>query len=203
MVFGEVYKLGSTLFGRPILSVALTNFAFMLVMILSDTKNLISVKSYLFQMKIYRLEISFLTTFVFLIFLLPLLSSCFGSPMRSFDFPSNPWLVVVMVPIVEEVVFRKGVGSFIRKRWPGWGGIYLSALFFGALHTSPSFGRLVAGDVGVALGPFLLGIVCEILLMRTRLLMFPILFHSFCNGSIFIFSAIDGRWLDWLSILYV
>ena len=135
--------------------------------------------------------------------LVPMFSSAFGSiPDRVFETP-HFFVTIILVPIVEEVVFRLAIGGWIRAMWEGLGGYYLSALFFGTIHATPTIGRIVEGQVGVVLGPFLLALICEWLYYKTKSLLAPILFHGMCNGSVLIFMYTDPRWLDWLSFLYI
>ncbi len=115
----------------------------------------------------------------------------------------NVFWVVVWAPIVEELVFRKGFGSFFRRNLSPWQGGYISASLFAFVHSQPTLSRLLAGEAGIPLGPFLLGLVCEtIFAMRGRILPCMV-FHGLCNLSGYLFAAHDARWLKWLDILYI
>ncbi|MDA9951619.1 CPBP family intramembrane metalloprotease [Oligoflexaceae bacterium] len=109
----------------------------------------------------------------------------------------------IWVPIVEEIIFRRGFGSFFRKlSGPIWGA-YFSALLFAVVHTQPTLGRILAGEVGVPLGPFFLGLAVEALYSFSGQKLWPcIMLHAACNLSVVIFTVIDPRWLEWLSLLY-
>ena len=89
------------------------------------------------------------------------------------------------VPVVEEWVFRKGVGSWLRQ-YSGsvfWGS-YLSILLFSFLHVSPTLAHLLEGKIGFPLGPLLLGCVCELLYFSTGKVGPCIVFHAICNGVV-------------------
>ena len=110
--------------------------------------------------------------------------------------------VVVWIPIVEELVFRVGVGGVMRRAGGPLLGGYFSALFFGFMHSLPSMERVLAGNVGIAFGPFLLGIICEYLYVKRGRVLPIVLFHAACNATVFIFGVVDERWLEWLAVFY-
>lgn len=92
---------------------------------------------------------------------------------------------LIWVPVVEEWVFRKGVGSWLRQ-YSGsvfWGS-YLSVLLFSFLHASPTLSHLLEGRIGFPLGPLLLGAACEFLYVSTGKLGPGIFFHAICNGVV-------------------
>lgn len=109
---------------------------------------------------------------------------------------------ILWVPVVEEIVFRAGFGEFFQKYAPGFWGIWFCALLFAWVHTLPSMGSILQGNVGLPLGPFLLGLICEYIRIIGRSLIPVILFHMVCNGTVVIFSLTDARWMNWLSPLY-
>lgn len=116
---------------------------------------------------------------------------------------SVPWAWILWVPVVEELVFRAGIGDAFRKTsghvlWGSW----FSALSFALVHTDPTLARLGALDFGLPLGPFLLGISCEALYVKTRSIIPAILLHAACNATAALFLKGDARWLDWLGFLY-
>jgi hypothetical protein len=102
-------------------------------------------------------------------------------------------LPVVLVPIVEEIIFRMGLWSFLG-RIPTGAKLYLTAASFACLHTNGS---------QIPLGPFLLGLAAQWMLLQGAGLMTVILLHMASNASIVIFLTLDPRWLDWLRIFYI
>lgn len=119
-----------------------------------------------------------------------------------------PWtwalvLSVTLIPIVEEWVYRVGLSSVLQKFLPGFWGIYVSALAFSWMHSQPSVERIVAGETGLFLGPFLLAIVCDLLYRVTKKISVAIALHISCNLTVVIFTATDSRWFDWLHFLYL
>jgi membrane protease YdiL (CAAX protease family) len=110
---------------------------------------------------------------------------------------------VTGAPLIEETVFRAGIGSFFRGMGGPWLGGYLSATFFSLMHTTPTLPRLLSGQAGFVLGPFLVGLACEYLFAKTGRFLPPFFFHLACNSTVLIFMVMDPRWLDWLSYLYL
>ncbi|MGE0171140.1 MAG: lysostaphin resistance A-like protein [Oligoflexales bacterium] len=116
---------------------------------------------------------------------------------------SNTWVALVLwVPAVEEIVYRGAFGRAFRKLGgPFWGG-YFSALFFSLMHTLPTWDRVLALQIGLPLGPLLLGIICEYLYFKSGRILVPIAFHAVANFSVVVFSLSDSRWFAWLDFLY-
>lgn len=113
--------------------------------------------------------------------------------------PLEPYLfaTVLWIPLVEECIFRGGVGRWLRHRLgDGWGP-YVSALFFATLHSAPPQNWIPP------LGPFLLAIACELIVRITGRLTPAILLHACCNASPLLFALLDSRWLNWLGALYL
>lgn len=110
---------------------------------------------------------------------------------------------LIAAPILEEIIFRVGFGSYFRKIAGNLLGGYFSALLFSIMHSDPTFQRFLSGEAGVLLGPFLLGIICEYLFLKTGRLMPVVLFHMACNSTVVVFMLIDSRWLNWLRYLYI
>jgi len=102
-------------------------------------------------------------------------------------------LPVVLVPIVEEIIFRMGLWRFLGGIHPG-AKLYLTAVSFACLHTNGS---------QLPVGPFLLGVLSQWMLLRGAGLGAVILLHMASNATIVIFLALDSRWLDWLGIFYI
>jgi membrane protease YdiL (CAAX protease family) len=113
------------------------------------------------------------------------------------------WAWILWVPVVEEIVFRWGAGSLLKKMSnPLWGS-YFSVLLFTFLHSNPTLQNLASLQVGFALGPLLLSMCCELILVYFGRISAAILFHMVCNFSVVMFSVLDSRWLKWLDFLYM
>lgn len=110
---------------------------------------------------------------------------------------------IAWIPVIEELVFRGGISPMLRAKvgplWASW----FSALIFTMVHGTPTLERLAHGQVGFALGAFLLGICCEALLYWSGSLLPGIAFHAACNATVMIFGVISPKWLDWLGPLYL
>jgi membrane protease YdiL (CAAX protease family) len=109
---------------------------------------------------------------------------------------------ILWIPVVEELVFRGGIGSALQKFAPGIWGMWFSAVIFAWVHTSPSLSGLLSGHMGLPLGPFFLGLICEYLRVAGGSLVPATVFHMVCNSTVVVFSLFDARWMDWLSWLY-
>lgn len=93
----------------------------------------------------------------------------------------DPWLLaavsvlVVLVPVLEEIVYRGAIQGVLRDfTLSPWPGILLTALLFGVMHIGPADGIAVPGLIvfGIALG-----IVYE----RFGTLLAPIIMHGLFN----------------------
>lgn len=129
------------------------------------------------------------------------LSSFFGNTQYS-PIKIDQWAWVIWVSIIEEIVFRYGIGGFFRKKIGIFWGAYISIFIFSFVHSSPTIENILNAKVGLPLGPLLLGILCEVLYIHTGKLSSSILLHAAGNGSIIIFSIFDSRWLSWLQFFY-
>lgn len=109
---------------------------------------------------------------------------------------------ITLVPIAEEIVFRGGISRVLDRMGGGNWAIYVSALIFSVAHTIPSISHIVHFEIGAPLGPFLLGICCEILARWSGSLLPAIAFHCACNSTVLIFSLWSPGWLTKLSLLY-
>ena len=130
------------------------------------------------------------------------LTSSATSEARHLAIPGQQWWFILLVPVVEEMVFRAGIGRWFRAMGGWMWGSYISALLFSFVHSSPDISHLMAGRIGLPLGPFLLGVCCEILYASSGRIWAAILFHMACNATPAIFASIDARWLEWLGGLY-
>lgn len=113
------------------------------------------------------------------------------------------WAWIFWIPLVEEIVFRGFLGEKFRKKFGLIWGVWFAALLFALVHSNPTLERVMALDIGIPLGPFLLGIVAEILLIKSRSLWPCIAFHAACNATVFVFMYLDERWIKWLELLYI
>jgi membrane protease YdiL (CAAX protease family) len=113
-----------------------------------------------------------------------------------------PWAWVTWVPIIEELVFRVGIGQYMRRVGGVFWGSWFSAVTFALVHASPTLAKLSVLEIGLPLGPFFLGLACEALFVRTGKLWPVVLLHVVCNATVPLFSLLDDRWLGWLSLLY-
>jgi len=134
--------------------------------------------------------------------ILSLATAYFWPPAEVSD-RSVPWAFVLWIPIVEEVVFRAGFGSVLRSRLGNFCGAWLSAVLFALVHAAPTISNLTAGQLGLPLGPFLLALACEALMIKSGRILPVVLLHAACNLTVFIFSQLDSRWLKWLGLLYL
>lgn len=110
---------------------------------------------------------------------------------------------ILWVPVVEEWVFRAGFGLWFRRRLGVIAGCWTSALFFSLMHSLPVRDRILSGAAGFLPGPFLLGLACEVILVRSGRLLPAIALHMVCNLSGPLFGYLDPRWLEWLGYLYL
>lgn len=112
-------------------------------------------------------------------------------------------LSLTLVPVMEEVMFRffltRVIGSYSSPILAA----YLSMIVFAAAHSLPVFQLSDIALISVPLGPLMMGGICEWLFFRYKNLVYPIFFHASANSTVFIFSLIDKRWLEWLKLLYL
>jgi len=133
--------------------------------------------------------------------LLVAMSRALGGEVVASD-PGTNLAWVLWVPVVEELVFRLGLGVwFHRFGAPIWA-VWFQALTFSIVHTGPTIERLLAGQAGLAVGPLLLALVCQMLLLYSGRIGPAIAFHVACNATVAVFTWGDTRWLEWLGFLY-
>ncbi len=118
------------------------------------------------------------------------------------DLGTVPWAWLVWVPIAEEVVFRAGIGQSLRLQAPRMWAAWFSAAIFALVHAHPTLAHVIAGEVGLATGPFLLALCCEALVAWSGSILPAILLHAACNATVVVFQTVDERWLRWLDFLY-
>ena len=148
----------------------------------------------------------FLALFSCVLIIVPLISSLYsGSRVTGIGHfsPSTLLTTVLLIPVMEEYIFRKQLTTFYKSKLKARAlGAYLSVFIFSFLHTQPSLQDLYTLNIGLAVGPFLLGGVCEILVFFSKSIIPAIIFHCICNASSYVFTMLDSRWLNWLKVLY-
>ena len=111
-------------------------------------------------------------------------------------------LTVSVVPIVEEIVYRAGIGARLHRfLGPEWG-FYGGAVVFSVMHSLPTVDRVLSGDVGFVSGPFLLALICDLFYRGTGSLLYPMMFHGACNLTVVVFQLVDPRLMKLLPIFY-
>jgi membrane protease YdiL (CAAX protease family) len=143
--------------------------------------------------------------YITLVTLMCLVSRLFGDAQEinmNFNIGSV-LLVVVLVPVVEELLFRGALtGLFYKISNSGWAA-YFSVICFTALHGISSPSDIFSLNIGLFIGPMFLGAICEYLRFRGFSIIAAISFHAAANATIFLFFMLDSRWLNWLSVLYI
>lgn len=137
-----------------------------------------------------------------LIMILAGFSRLYGGAEQQYINPEQ-WAWVLWIPISEEIVFRWGAGSILKRVGGMFWGSYFSVILFTLQHSNPTLQNLLRLNIGLALGPLLLGICCELILAYTGRIGAAIAFHMICNFSVVIFNLLDSRWLRWLGFLYL
>ena len=110
--------------------------------------------------------------------------------------------VVFLVPVVEELSYRVGIGSVLKFQLGRVLGGYFSVLVFTYMHSIPSLESLMQGHIHFFLGPFLLGIFCDLLYGWSKSIMPSIFFHSACNASAFLFQLVESKIIEFFNVLY-
>jgi membrane protease YdiL (CAAX protease family) len=121
-----------------------------------------------------------------------------GAPAIDLEFDPRVLGFVLWIPIVEELVFRYGIGGWARQRLGIFWGAYASAVVFAMAHGNGEWNQLA-----LPLGPLLLGLCCEWLYVASGRITAAMALHAACNASGWIFAAFDERWLNWLKALYL
>ena len=117
--------------------------------------------------------------------------------------PAEQWAFVIWVPIVEELCYRGGFGRIFRKKAGLLWGAWYSSLLFALVHAHPTLSNISALNIGIPLGPFLLGLCAEFILLSSGKILPAITFHMACNATVVVFTIGDSRWLKWLEVLYI
>jgi membrane protease YdiL (CAAX protease family) len=146
---------------------------------------------------------AYIPTFVVLAFVcISGLSTSFSSEATKQPIASHQWYWFLLIPVIEEIVFRAGVGTIFRKMGGFLWGSYFSVILFSLVHSGPTLERVAAFKFGIILGPLILGFFCEILFVMYGRLGPVIALHMVCNGSVIMYSLTDARWLQWLKLVY-
>lgn len=138
---------------------------------------------------------------------LALTAACLSSLISEGETMRVNWshmaMLVCVVPVIEEIIFRFGVSKiFVRISGEALGR-YFSIVLFTAAHSLPFYNVDELWSLSLPVGPLFLAIICEYLMWRYNHLALPIVFHSCANLTPFIFSSLDARWLNWLSMFYL
>lgn len=134
---------------------------------------------------------------------LALVSQMIVHQPSEFSFRPEFLIFITIIPLVEECLFRRGIGVYLRDRFGFLVGTYFSALVFAVAHVQLFQSFASESAIGVPLGPFLLGLACESIYAASGRFFAIVCLHAACNATPIIFSAIDPRWLDWLGVFYL
>ncbi|MCX6109344.1 MAG: CPBP family intramembrane metalloprotease [Proteobacteria bacterium] len=202
VLLGEAYASAATLIGPPWLAALAVNLLLAVVVATwrlkqGDTRLFLPVPTRWYAPAASVLLLCLLVAWTSRFVLKPS-----GAAGPSPDLGAVPWAWLVWVPIAEEVVFRAGIGQSLRLQapriWAGW----FSAAIFALVHAHPTLAHVLAGEVGLVTGPFLLALCCEALVAWSGSILPAILLHAACNATVVVFQTVDERWLGWLDFLY-
>ncbi|MDE6387256.1 MAG: CPBP family intramembrane metalloprotease [Lachnospiraceae bacterium] len=84
-------------------------------------------------------------------------------------------------PVIEEVLCRGMMLNQIRKSFPDWAAIVISAVIFGLSH-------LMAGGIVLVLGAALMGVLFGIVFVKTKSLYAAVAAHAFANLPDFVMA---------------
>ncbi len=87
--------------------------------------------------------------------------------------------IVILVPLVEEILFRGFLQSWLRELVGRKSAIFLVAIFFALVHFAPSQGR---GNLELILSLFVLSCFLGFIYERERTLFAPLALHMTFNG---------------------
>lgn len=117
-----------------------------------------------------------------------------------FEWKHLAW--IFWIPLIEEWVFRFGLGQILMERLGVAFGAYLASLIFATLHRPFSLNLLLKGEVYPVLNAFLLGMICNLMYYFSKRIAPCVLFHAVCNASIPIFLLSDARIFRLLKVMY-
>lgn len=101
--------------------------------------------------------------------------------------PGTPGLVFAMLvvgvtpAVFEEIFFRYGIQSFIRKKYPFWVSVSVTSLVFALIHFNPT------GLASIFLISLLLGWIYE----KTGKLVYPVVLHFSVNMTVVVVYRLD------------
>lgn len=200
---GELYRIGQQFVGWKTWQIALLIHA--LLVLLGWFRGLL-VLDYRSRLKPQVMTwIRRTSLFLCLLWLGLSFSRLWGQPPPFQSLPSI-WLVLglgMAVPVIEECFFRRLIGDFVKSRFGGDWGSYLSLCIFTFVHSLPAWRDLPMLSLELSLGVLLLGIACEFLLVKSRSLIPPILLHSGMNLTSLLLASYDPRWLHWLAPMFL
>jgi membrane protease YdiL (CAAX protease family) len=136
------------------------------------------------------------------VLLVLIVASVSEEPLRFAGIPVEQMWFVFVVPIVEEIVFRLGIGTVFRRLGGVFFGSWFSAFLFAFVHSQPTLQDVAILQVGLPLGPFLLGLICEALLVSSGRIWPAILFHAACNATVVVFAIGHPAIFESLRFLY-
>ncbi|MFW7382063.1 MAG: type II CAAX prenyl endopeptidase Rce1 family protein [Oligoflexus sp.] len=122
---------------------------------------------------------------------------------RAFFWHWQDSLVLLLIPIIEELVFRFGLGNLLKRILGSFWGGYFSILLFAWVHILASAPSELSNYLILPLGPLLLGLTCEVLWQRSQKILVPILLHIAANMTALIFHYGDPSWLTKLGSFYL
>ena len=127
-----------------------------------------------------------------------------GEAVDGFQVDLNMLLTfVVLIPTVEELIYRGILTPELQSNYGIFWGAYLSGIAFASLHTSFSLDSLSWETLGVPIGPLLLAWICDWIYHKSEHILFPIVFHGVCNGTALIFQSMGPEWVSHLEFLYL
>jgi membrane protease YdiL (CAAX protease family) len=112
------------------------------------------------------------------------------------------FFAALIVPMVEEVVFRLGVFRLLPAHLSPLAKVTYSALVFACAHGRYGEQWFIP-PAGLPIGPLLLGLSCGAVFALSGRLMPAILLHAVCNATGFVYPLVlDDEQFSWLRWLY-
>ena len=91
-------------------------------------------------------------------------------------------VILLWVPVIEEVVFRLGLGTLLRSHCSRYFiACYGTALVFALLHGLSVMPWEITRIINLGVGPFILSIVSDVLYRQWGSLSLSIILHACCN----------------------
>ena len=96
-------------------------------------------------------------------------------------------ITCLWIPVVEELVYRRLFSRFlVDKNYLIWS-CYLSALFFSINHSLLNANDFPINIISLPLGPFLLGAICQLLVLYSGSIISAVFFHIVQLDGFYIF----------------